>query len=251
MVTIESRAAWGARYQDGDQTLSGLATGVRIHHTVTTTLPATATVDQERAQMRTIEATGQQRFGTGISYNVVIFPSGRAYQGVSFNRRGTHDAGENTPTRAICFAGDYSTHQPTDAQIATAAAIVAEGRGKWWTTTAPVTPHSDHYATDCPGNNVRTRLPEIRAGHITPTTPTPEGDFLTMASIDDLTTATRAAQTILVKTPASNAVWQLNLTAGTKRKIANPTQQKFLMALGIKFYDKQAPAILDGLTEVK
>lgn len=167
MSAIASRQSWGACFQDGDLTLTGLATGVRIHHTVGSTLPEDATIAQEQAEMRNIETTGQTRFSTGISYNVVIFPSGRAYQGASWTRRGTHDEGENTTTRAICFAGNFDVHQPTDAAIRTAASIVAEGRGKWWTPTAPVTGHRDHYPTACPGQHVYDRLGEIRSGSIT------------------------------------------------------------------------------------
>ena len=96
MVNIATRASWGARFRDGDINLAGLATEVTIHHTVTTTLAAGATVAQEQAQMRSLEQIGQNRFGAGISYNVIVFPSGRAYQGVSFNRRGTHTGSRNS-----------------------------------------------------------------------------------------------------------------------------------------------------------
>jgi hypothetical protein len=170
-VPIATRTSWGARYADGDLTLAGLAAEVFAHHTVTTQLPASATVEQERAQMRAIEQIGQSRFGTGISYNVVIFPSGRAYQGVSFNRRGTHTDRRNSTVRSICFAGNYETNQPTTAQIATAAAIYAEGRGKWWTAGAPLRGHRDIKATDCPGRHVYSRLGEIRSGATPVTNP--------------------------------------------------------------------------------
>jgi hypothetical protein len=161
MVTIATRASWGARHRDGDITLTGLATKVVIHHTVTAQLPATATVAQEQAQMRLLEQIGQNRFGAGISYNVVVFPSGRAYQGVSFNRRGTHTGGRNSTARSIAFAGNYDTHQPTAAAIMTARQIVAHGRGRWWATNAPVRGHHHFLATACPGRNLRGRLTEI------------------------------------------------------------------------------------------
>jgi hypothetical protein len=166
MVNIRSRASWGARYADGDLTLTGLAVAVFAHHSVSTQLPPTASIEAEEAEMRKVEAIGQSRFGTGISYNVLVFPSGRAYQGVSFNRRGTHTGGLNSTVRSICFAGNYETNQPTAAQLATAAAIYAEGRGKWWRSDAPMRGHRDVKQTACPGRNVYSQLGAIRAGRI-------------------------------------------------------------------------------------
>lgn len=161
MVAIATRASWGARYRDGDITVSGLANEVFLHHTVTTQLSASATVAQEQAQMRNIEAIGQSRFRYGISYNVIIFPSGRAYQGVSWNRRGTHTGGRNSTARSICFAGNYETNRPTEAQLQTAGAILREGRNKWWTKNAPLRSHRDVSQTACPGENVHAARPYI------------------------------------------------------------------------------------------
>jgi hypothetical protein len=166
MVEIASRKSWGARYADGDLTLYGLAQGVFVHHTVTKTLSEDADVADEREQMRSIESIGQSRFGTGISYNVLIFPSGRAYQGVSFNRRGTHTGGRNSVVRSLSFAGNFESNRPTDASIATAAAIFSEGKGKWWREGAPIGGHRDVSQTACPGRHLYARIDEIRAGAI-------------------------------------------------------------------------------------
>jgi hypothetical protein len=161
---IYSRGSWGARYQDGDKALSGLAEAVYVHHTVTTLLPEDAPASDEREQMRVIESIGQSRFGTGISYNVIVFPSGRAYQGVSFNRRGTHTGGRNSTVRSICFAGNFEKATPTAAALATAAAIYATGKGKWWRDDAPLHGHRDVSQTACPGKNLYSRLGQIRKG---------------------------------------------------------------------------------------
>lgn len=111
--------------------------------------------------MRALERVGFQRFGHaghGISYNVVVFPSGRAYQGVSFNRRGAHTDGRNSVVRSIAFAGNYTTTAPTAAALETAARIIAEGAGKWVVKGAPIRGHRDIKATACPGNRVYERL---------------------------------------------------------------------------------------------
>lgn len=162
MVTIASRASWGARHANGDLTLSGLAEEVFLHHTVTRLLPANASVAAEREQMRGLEAIGQQRFRTGISYNVVIFPSGRAYQGVSWNRRGTHTGGRNSTSRSIAFAGNFETATPTAAALRTAASILAHGRGRWWRQNAPLRSHNAVSATLCAGRNLIARIGQIR-----------------------------------------------------------------------------------------
>ena len=163
-VSIATRASWGARYPDGDLTLTGPAVEVWVHHSVTAQLSPGASVAAEAEQMRALESVGQTRFGTGISYNVVIFPSGRAYQGVSWNRRGTHTGGRNSTSRSICFAGNYETNNPTAAQISTAAAIYGAGKGRWWTQGAPLGGHRDVSQTACPGRNLYARLDDIRAG---------------------------------------------------------------------------------------
>lgn len=172
--TIRSRASWGARHDDGDLDLVGLADEVFAHHSVTAQLPADASIAAECEQMRGLEATGEGRFSKGISYNVVIFPSGRAYQGVSWDRRGTHTGGRNSTARSICFAGNYEEHEPTAAQLATAAAIYAEGKGRLWDVGAPLRPHQDVSQTACPGRHLVAQLPAIRAGKTT--TPPPEDD---------------------------------------------------------------------------
>lgn len=166
MSEIAGRGFWGARYPDGDMNLYGPADEVFVHHTVTATLPQDASVDDEREQMRAIESIGQSRFGTGISYNVIIFPSGRAYQGVSFNRRGTHTGGRNSTTRSICFAGNFEVAVPSDAALATAAEIYDDGKGKWWKQDAPLYGHRSVSQTACPGKNLYARLELIRTGAI-------------------------------------------------------------------------------------
>lgn len=162
MVAISPRLSWAAQYADGDRTLSGLATEVFVHHTAGSLLPTNAAVATEQQVMRALEQTGQTKFGFGISYNVVIFPSGRAYQGVSWNRRGTHTGGRNSTARSICLAGNFDTAPPTPAALQTAAEIFHAGRGRWWTDDAPVRGHRDITATVCPGRYLYAELDTIR-----------------------------------------------------------------------------------------
>ena len=151
-IHIERRSAWGATGANGDGALNSPATSVAIHHTASNTLPATATVEQERAAMRALERTGIARFGSTISYHVVVFPSGRAYEGVSMNRRGQHVARHNSVTRGLAFAGNFSSSDPTPAALATALGIIEMWRQSPHVIhSAPARPHSHWSATACPG----------------------------------------------------------------------------------------------------
>lgn len=162
MNLIYPRSSWSPRHQDGDLTLGGLASGVTIHHTVTAQLSASSAPADEFEQMRTIEGIGESRFGTGISYNVLVFPSGRAYQGVSFNRRGTHTGGMNSDVRSICFVGNYENSNPTIRQLTTVRKILREGAGRWWTTSAWVKGHRELSQTACPGQHVFRHIASFR-----------------------------------------------------------------------------------------
>lgn len=173
---IIPRASWNPQYDNGE-TPVGKAEKVSLHHSVTTQLSPASTTAMEAAQMRALEKIGHTRFArpgfmnTGISYNVVIFPSGRAWEGVSFNRRGTHTDGMNSTVRSICFAGNYEINAPTEEQLFTARAIVAAGRGDTWTKDAEVIGHRDIKATDCPGKNVYRHRAFIASGHDDVATP--------------------------------------------------------------------------------
>ncbi len=175
---IIPRSSWNPKWDDGEIAV-GKADDVSIHHSVTFQLPATSTTAMEAAQMRSLEDIGHTRFArsqfprSGISYNVVVFPSGRAWQGVSFGRRGTHTDGRNSTVRSICFAGNYDIHEPTKQQLATARAIIAAGRGETWAKAAKVFGHRDIKQTACPGRNVYKHLEFLASGHddVTPTVP--------------------------------------------------------------------------------
>lgn len=165
MTTLIPRAEWGARRPNGDKPLSGPAQGVYVHHTVTTQLAPDASVETEKAQMRALESIGFSRFGPtqGISYNVLVFPSGRAYEGVSMNRRGAHTDSRNSIVRSICFVGNYEVNEPTAAALETAAQILAHGKRVGWWTGLILGGHRDIKATSCPGRHVYAQLGAMNA----------------------------------------------------------------------------------------
>jgi len=241
-VEIRSRRSWGARHADGDINLSGLAAEVFAHHSVTKQLPASATVEQEQAAMRELEAIGQSRFGTGISYNVGVFPSGRAYQGVSFNRRGTHTGGRNSTARSIVFIGNYETNDPTPAQLATAAAIYAEGKGKWWKSTAPLRGHRDVKSTACPGRNVYAQLPAIRAGKTPTTQEEPMADGLNTEQALQLSTVHAVLTRKLTDGSGATTpdqIWQRNLDV-SRRTLAALSATNVALSAAVETLSKSA-----------
>lgn len=162
MVYIYSRGEWGARYSDGAGYASIPASEVWLHHTVTKHLSANASIADEKEQMRVIESIGQSRFGAGISYTWLIFPSGRIYQGHSVNRIGYHTGGRNHIARAICLPGNYEANPMTNQQVASAARLLQYAQSKNWIKYARLNGgHRDVKGTSCPGINAYRRISEV------------------------------------------------------------------------------------------
>lgn len=161
-LRIYTRTEWGARYPNGFGPAPVPWKYNVAHHSVTAQLLPTASFAQECEQMRILEEIGQNRFGGGISYTNLIFPSGRAFEGHSVNRQGAHTANMNDVARAICFVGDYEANKPTNAQLNTAAEVL-----KYWKAKGYVAEAKIHYvhrqlkSTACPGQNVVDKVPEI------------------------------------------------------------------------------------------
>lgn len=163
-MRIIPRSEWGAKYSDGapNVTLKLPYAETWLHHSVTRQLAPDATVAQECAAMREIEQIGQDRFRQGISYTWLIFPSGRIYEGHSVNRRGAHTGGRNDIARAICFAGNYQTHELTTAQVTSAAWLLRHAHEQGWAKNPTANGgHRDLKATDCPGRHTYDAIPDI------------------------------------------------------------------------------------------
>lgn len=177
MNRIIPRNEWGARYRDGVANRKVGRLDKIAHHSVTTQLGASATFAQDAAEVRKIELIGQQRFGAGMSYTFLIFPSGRVFQGVSISRHSYHTGGGHNSTGVgICFPGNYETHKPTQAQLDAVAWLLQEGvRKGWWTVPAVEMYHQQVKATSCPGKHVIAQIPAINRGAVSvkPVAPKP------------------------------------------------------------------------------
>lgn len=162
---IASRSSWGPKYRNGVGNRSVGNLELYLHHSVTSQLSPNASVAQEQAAMRVIERIGQQRFGTGMSYTIVIMPSGRAYWGVSPSRISYHSGGSrNTRGMAICLAGNYEANKITPTVINAVGAVLAEmvrlGYRKNKTITAA---HRQFKSTACPGKNAFNAISKMNA----------------------------------------------------------------------------------------
>lgn len=171
-MAVITREQWGARHEDGFGPAPEPATEVWLHHTVTVApdvgwLDANADGldDSEVKAIRQIEAIGEQRFGRGISYNRLVVPAGRIYEGVSWSRKGAHLAGRNSVARSYALVGNYDVEPVTDAQVdAIARDLVQAWRAGHLD--APVLDGGHGSApgasTACPGRNGRAAIPRIR-----------------------------------------------------------------------------------------
>lgn len=160
---VQLRKDWGARHRNGfgDRPIP---VSLWLHHTVTAHLPTNATVAQERAQMRVLEDIGQQRFNGGISYNWILFPSGRLYQGIGVRRRGAHTINYNRTGMAIALAGNYQNTPMTENQIRTLAWFLPFARSQGWIRQARFNGgHRDApgNSTACPGNRAHSQIAEV------------------------------------------------------------------------------------------
>lgn len=162
MPEIISRARWGARHDNGVRPAPLPAVEVFAHHSTGRTPAPSASVTDECRTMRDLEDIGEARFGRGISYTDLVFPSGRIYEGHGIDREGAHTRGHNRTGRAICFVGNFEVDRLTPAAEEAAAWLLAH---RWF---------SGHYAglgftgghntvlaTACPGRHVTERLPSI------------------------------------------------------------------------------------------
>ncbi len=164
MTEVYSRSFWGARFRDGFGARAVGRLETWGHHSVTSQLPPTATIQAECDQMRILEGIGQSRFGGGISYTYAIFPSGRIYQGHSVSRIGAHTAGHNTKGIGIVFVGNYEANRLTPQQEASAAWLLRFLDGQGVITDPRFTGgHRDVKQTSCPGRNAYSRLDDISA----------------------------------------------------------------------------------------
>lgn len=90
----------------------------------------------------------------GIGYNYFVTFDGRVQEGRGRNV-GAHVSGHNSNTLGVCFQGDFSKQQMTDAQVKSGAWLIAQLLRDTGLQIHDVIGHRDLAATACPGANFR------------------------------------------------------------------------------------------------
>lgn len=160
MSVLIPRSVWKPQYSNGFRiigTSEWEAAGKEtwLHHSVTTPPGPDATLEQDCAHMRYIESIGQSNFGGGISYTAIVMPSGRAFEGHSLDRQGSHTYQRNNRARAICLAGNYDSVVPNAKMLGAVVLVLRE-----WGCELDGG-HRDVYATACPGQYAYARISSI------------------------------------------------------------------------------------------
>lgn len=170
-----SRETWGARFAAGSGPRPLPTAEAWLHHTVTKHLPVGASPTEERAQMRSVEAIGQQRFGQGFSYNLALFPSGRCYVGCGVRRVGSHTAGRNSRALGIVLVGDFDRNEVGPELRAALAELLRTAHSEGWIDAPKLDGgHRDLKQTACPGRFAYRLIPELnRAAAAPPPKPQP------------------------------------------------------------------------------
>lgn len=155
---VYTRAEWGAAPPRGSYARNPGVTKRVMHHTAYTALSPQATVSEEAAKMRTIQAGHFARGMTDIAYHRVVFPSGRIYEGRPEWAIGAHTLNENTGSVSVSADGNYEVTVPTEALVR-AAREAFEGMPGANTT---LYGHYQLGPTACPGKHLKARLNDIK-----------------------------------------------------------------------------------------
>lgn len=161
-MKILPRKVWGHAVGHGWIKLLPVSV-VFVHHDVGSAPGAKATIAQESAYIRNLDAIGHSRGFAGISYNYVIAKSGRAY-----TARGQHvgaqNDGENSSSIGIVVLGNYEVDKATDKIVGAIGELIAtlKKRGVIKKGKTVILGHRDTDSTACPGKNLYARLGDIR-----------------------------------------------------------------------------------------
>ena len=154
LTKVYSREEWNAAEPNGTySTQVSLNAGVQ-HHTAMPTLPAKATIEQEKERMRALQQIHLNNGWTDIGYALVVFPSGRIYEGRPARYVGAHTLGHNTGYAGWALDGNYDVSKPTKGAIAGC----RRAREILGVADKPLYGHGELNPTDCPGKNLKPHL---------------------------------------------------------------------------------------------
>lgn len=182
-VTVLTRTQWGSAYPDvyrqrRKDTKAGrwgtfLLRARYVAQHITVTFDSGVLVGEFKADCRTIERIGMERFGSGVSYNFLVdMRSGAVGVGQPLDSKGTHTVNDkgvdgypydlNMYARAIAVVGmpgDQLSPAAEKSITELIAAMVDEGAVE---PGFEYVPHSMFAEKDCPCAPTRDRMPKIR-----------------------------------------------------------------------------------------
>lgn len=151
-MRILRRGEWGFSGPLGPP-MSTPSNQVFIHHSVTNP------TSDARADMRTLERIGKQRFGR-LSYSFAVHPSGAVLQGQG-NHVGAHTKNRNSTSHGLVAIGNYDTRRPPAVMVEAFRNLYRHGISEgWWKDS--IAGHRDVSSTACPGKHLYARLSDIR-----------------------------------------------------------------------------------------
>ncbi|MBI5882813.1 MAG: N-acetylmuramoyl-L-alanine amidase [Elusimicrobia bacterium] len=168
---VETRQEWNAAPPKYDYTLT-TPSRITIHNTAGA---QPETLEDARSEMRLIQRYHQAGRGwNDIGYHFLIDGAGRLFQGRPENVVGAHVLSHNTGNIGISFMGNYHppiNDQPSPAQLKAAVELI-----RWLDEAYGIAPetlvgHRDLGKTDCPGDNIYSRLPDLRKAAAEPVPP--------------------------------------------------------------------------------
>lgn len=231
------RDTWGAKYAAGTGARPLPCSEAWLHHTVTKHLAVTASPTEERAQMRSVEAIGQSRFGSGFSYNLAIFPSGRVYVGCGVSRVGTHTGGRNTKALGIVLVGDLDKNDVSPQMRAALVGVLRDAKRLGWLPKPALNGgHRDLKQTACPGRFAYRLIQAVNAEAAGQGPAAPPAAAPGTAGPTPTPTVERAVQRgpAMIVVQAPNDARQFLCDASTARHIT-PQEKAVLNAAGVPY----------------
>lgn len=183
---VLNRGQWGttseATYQARRRSKPHRLLPDRPSDTLWQHITVTEATTDPAADMRALERIGNDRFGSGVSYNVAVHPTGAVLLGQPLDAKGTHTVNvkgipgysydQNYVSLAVAWIGvpgDKPTGEAVDAIADVMRALIKVDA---LTKGFDYVPHSLVAAKDCPLQSMRDLMPSIRrAGTDTPTLP--------------------------------------------------------------------------------
>lgn len=159
-MMIYERSEWGARSpKRAYQPLR--PAGIVVHHTAGPN--GEYSLDWEKLYQRAMQRYHMDRNNwTDIAQHYTVFQSGRIFRGVPEQYRGTHAAGVNVTHLGIECQGTFIDVDPPPKLFDSLVRLCTDLCRRYGLSPSAIIGHRQVSATQCPGEKLYVRLPELR-----------------------------------------------------------------------------------------